>query len=77
MLLTVDSAHHGDGFHAIHHSLEVLHHLPGVVVGDGGGVARANAVTPVDQHGGKDRAVPLGLNAKIVLGEEVEAMVIV
>ena len=69
-------ANHFHGLHCIHHPLKVGNDLARVVVWHAGRVACPNAVRPVDQHQWQDGAVPLGLNTDVVIGEEVELVVV-
>lgn len=68
---------HGFGLLVVDEALEVGDDLAGVVVGDGGGVARADAVAAVDQDHGQHRAVKFGLDALPVLLLVLEQGVVV
>ena len=59
--------YHGQRIQTIKHSPEVGHNLTDVIVGDLGAPACTDAICTVYQHHGKDGAVPLWLDALVVV----------
>lgn len=70
------TTYHLCGLHSGYHPLQVGDDLPRVVVGNEGGVPGPDPLAPVDEHHGQDGAVPLRLDAEVVLVESVELVVV-